>query len=74
MTAVKNQRDGAAGCGRGSGYAAVLPALMVEEGATSYRKWVDSETGKDQEASLQGLQKECRWCPSQPPSLEFSEI
>ena len=38
-------REMAAVC-EGLRHAAVLLALMVEEGFTSYRKWVDSETGK----------------------------
>ena len=66
-------REMAAVC-EGLRHAAVLLALMVEEGFTSYRKWVDSETGKDQEASPSRVSRRNAGVSQSTPRSQPSEI
>ena len=54
--------------------AAVWLALTVEEGLTSPRTWVDSETGKDQEASSSRVSRKNAGVSLSAPRSQPSEI
>ena len=54
--------------------AAVLLALMVEEGVTSHRMWVDSETGQDQEAFSSRVSRKNTGVSLSTPRSQSSEI
>lgn len=54
--------------------AAVFLALMVEEGVTSHRTWVDSETGQDQEAFSSRVSRKNAGVSLSTPRSQPSEI
>ena len=54
--------------------AAAWLAPMVEEGLTSHRTWVDSETGEDQEASSSRVSRKNAGVSLSTPQSQPSEI